>query len=137
MDKKQLKDLGLKITNPRVKVLSLLETTSSRHMSAESIYQCLKDQGEDIGLATIYRVLGQFEHAGLVNRHNFEEGYSVFELNNGNHHDHLVCVKCKKVVEFCDQVIEQQQKSIAQDFGFKMTDHNLTIYGLCQSCQAD
>lgn len=135
MDKSQIKAAGLKVTVPRIKILELLEKAGSRHLSAESIYQTLKDEGEDLGIATVYRVLGQFEAAGIVNRHNFEEGFSIFELNHGEHHDHLVCVKCKQVIEFCDEMIEAQQKIIAQKHGFKITDHSLNIYGLCVSCQ--
>lgn len=133
----QLKDVGLKITLPRVKVLQILESTRAHHLSAEDVYKALLDMGEDVGLATVYRVLTQFESAGLVNRHNFEGGFSVYELNQGDHHDHLVCVKCGRVDEFIDDVIEKRQRMIAEKAQFKMTDHALNIYGLCPDCQED
>jgi len=113
----------------------VLENHSSRHMNAEEVYQHLRESGEDVGLATVYRVLTQFESAGLVTRHNFESGHSVFELNQGEHHDHILCVKCGKVEEFLDEVIEQKQRDIAEKAGFAMTDHNLYIYGICADCQ--
>lgn len=130
----QLKKLGLKVTAPRLKVLQILEQNKDKHLSAEDVYKALIESGDDIGLATVYRVLSQFEIAGLIERHNFENNYSVFELNQGEHHDHLVCVKCGKVEEFCDPVIEQRQEVIAHNAGFKMQDHSLTIYGLCIDC---
>lgn len=132
---KQLKDAGLKITTPRVKILQILEQSRDHHLSAENVYKALLDLGEDVGLATVYRVLTQFESAGLVSRHNFEGGHSVFELCQGEHHDHLVCVKCGRVEEFIDEVIEQRQEMIAHKASFKMTDHALNIYGLCPDCQ--
>ncbi len=131
----QLKGVGLKITLPRLRVLQIFEQSSAHHLSAEDVYKALSDLGEEVGLATVYRVLTQFEAAGLVKRHHFEEGHSVFELCQGAHHDHLVCVKCKKIVEFVDEMIESRQASIAEKTGFKMTDHALTIYGLCSNCQ--
>lgn len=134
-ESQQLKDAGLKITMPRVKVLQILESSSEHHLSAEDVYKALLEMGEDVGLATVYRVLAQFEAAGLINRHNFEGGYSVFELSQGEHHDHLVCVKCGKVEEFVDEVIETRQKMIAERAQYKMTDHALNIYGLCPACQ--
>ena len=134
-ESQQLKDAGLKITMPRLKVLQILESASDHHLSAEDVYKALLDMGEDVGLATVYRVLTQFETAGLINRHNFEGGYSVFELSQGAHHDHLVCVKCGRVEEFIDDVIEARQKMIAENARFKMTDHALNIYGLCPKCQ--
>ena len=134
-ESQQLKDAGLKITMPRLKVLQILESASDHHLSAEDVYKALLDMGEDVGLATVYRVLTQFETAGLINRHNFEGGYSVFELSQGAHHDHLVCVKCGRVEEFIDDVIEARQKMIAENERFKMTDHALNIYGLCPKCQ--
>lgn len=134
-ESQQLKDAGLKITMPRLKVLQILEQSPNHHLSAEGVYKALLDMGEDVGLATVYRVLTQFEVAGLVSRHNFEGGHSVFELSQGTHHDHLVCVKCGKVEEFLDELIEQRQKLIAEQAGFKMTDHALNIYGLCPVCQ--
>ncbi|MBA2711698.1 MAG: ferric iron uptake transcriptional regulator [Tatlockia sp.] len=134
-ESQQLKDAGLKITMPRLKVLQILEQSPDHHLSAEGVYKALLEMGEDVGVATVYRVLTQFESAGLVIRHNFEGGYSVFELSQGEHHDHLVCVKCGKVEEFIDEIIEQRQKMIATRANFKMTDHALNIYGLCPDCQ--
>lgn len=131
----QLKGVGLKITVPRLKILHILEQTAKHHLSAEEIYKILIDTGEDISLATIYRVLTQFETAGLVLRHQFEGGASVFEICNNTHHDHLVCVKCGSVEEFFDVIIEKRQELIAKRVKFKMTDHTLTIYGLCCNCQ--
>lgn len=131
---KQLKNAGLKITLPRLKVLQILEQSYNHHLSAEGVYKALLETGEDVGLATVYRVLTQFENAGLVSRHNFEGGHSVFELSQGTHHDHLVCVKCSCVEEFVDEIIEQRQKTIAERARFKMTDHALTIYGVCPRC---
>ena len=134
-ESKQLKDAGLKITLPRIKVLQILESSSAHHLSAEDVYKALLEMGDDVGLATVYRVLTQFEAAGLIHRHNFEGGHSVFELSQGEHHDHLVCIKCGLVTEFVDDMIESRQKLIADQAGFKMTDHALTIYGLCGPCQ--
>lgn len=133
---KQLQQAGLKITTPRVKILKLFENSTSQHLSAEDIYRKLVDSDEDIGLATVYRVLTQFETAGIVNRHNFENGHSVYELNQGTHHDHLVCIKCDKVEEFVDDIIEQRQRFIAEKAGFAITDHSLNIYGICSTCQS-
>lgn len=135
-ESQQLKDAGLKITMPRLKVLQILEQSRDHHLSAEGVYKALLEMGEDVGLATVYRVLTQFEAAGLVSRHNFEGGHSVFELSQGEHHDHLVCVKCGRVEEFIDEIIEQRQRMIADRANFKMTDHALNIYGLCPDCQA-
>lgn len=134
-ESQQLKDAGLKITMPRIKILQILEQSYHHHLSAEDVYKALLEMGEDFGLATVYRVLTQFETAGLVIRHNFEGGHSVFELCPGEHHDHLVCVKCARVEEFVDAIIEQRQQMIAEKASFKMTDHALTIYGLCPNCQ--
>ena len=130
-----LKDAGLKITAPRLKILQLLESTSVRHVSAEDVYKLLLENGEEIGLATVYRVLTQFEDAGLVARHHFEGGHSVFELSPDQHHDHIVCVKCGKVEEFNDVEIERRQKMIAESPGFELTDHDLNMYGLCPVCR--
>jgi len=135
MNNQDLKKAGLKATLPRLKILELLEVAESRHMSAEDVYKKLLELGEDVGLATVYRVLTQFESAGLVSRHHFEDGHSVFELNMGTHHDHLVCEQCGKVEEFLDETIEQCQHKVADKFGFKMTDHSLYIYGVCPDCQ--
>ncbi|WP_455200900.1 ferric iron uptake transcriptional regulator [Kaarinaea lacus] len=135
MSSEDLREAGLKATLPRVKILEIMERSSVRHLSAEDLYKALLDDGEDVGIATIYRVLTQFESAGLVTRHHFEGGISVFELNQGEHHDHILCIKCGKVEEFVDEVIEQRQKDIAEKSGFTMTDHSLNIYGICKDCQ--
>jgi len=135
LESSELRKAGLKVTLPRMKILDILETTSSRHQSAEDVYKALLETGEDIGLATVYRVLTQFEAAGLVNRHHFEGGHSVFELNEGSHHDHILCVKCGKVDEFIDDTIEKRQKAIAADLGYELTDHCLYMYGICKDCQ--
>lgn len=134
MESKDIRDAGLKVTLPRLKILDMLENTGTRHLSAEDVYKGLLAGGEEIGLATVYRVLTQFEGAGLVNRHRFEGGNSVFELSQGAHHDHILCVKCGQVDEFYDEIIEQRQKSIAVEKGYKMTDHSLCIYGVCSAC---
>jgi len=118
-----------------MKILELLESGQLRHQSAEDIYKALLKQDEEIGLATVYRVLTQFEGAGLVTRHHFEGGQAVFELNQGEHHDHLVCISCGKVVEFLDDVIELHQNKIAKENNFSITEHSLIIYGRCESCQ--
>lgn len=135
MTNSDLKKAGLKITAPRIKILQILENAKEHHLSAEEIYRVLVEAGEDIGLATVYRVLTQFHEAGLVKRHHFEEGYSVFEMDHGAHHDHLVCIKCGNVVEFVDETIEDRQKHVAKEAGFSMTDHSLNIYGFCSHCQ--
>ncbi len=134
MKDKELRDAGLKVTVPRLKVLKILESADRHHMSAEDVYKALLDQGEDVGLATVYRVLTQFEAAGLVKRHNFEGGHSVFELEQGEHHDHLVCIRCGRVSEFVDASIEKRQEEIAKKAGFEITDHSHTIYGVCKLC---
>jgi Fur family ferric uptake transcriptional regulator len=131
-DQKDLKNVGLKATLPRLKVLSLFENSKERHLSAEDIYKVMLNSGEDVGLATVYRVLTQFEQAGLLIRHHFESGKAVFELNHGNHHDHIVCIKCGRVEEFYDAEIENRQEKAAAKLGFKMQDHSLTIYGICE-----
>lgn len=135
MDNTQIKQAGLKVTLPRVKILNVLEISNKRHLSAEDVYKALLANGEEIGLATVYRVLTQFEGAGLVCRHHFEGGQSVFELNRGGHHDHLVCVKCGKVIEFVEETIEARQRAIALEHGFTLEDHSLVIYGMCPGCQ--
>jgi Fur family ferric uptake transcriptional regulator len=134
VDNQQIKQAGLKVTLPRVKILQVLENSDQRHLSAEAVYKQLLTAGEEIGLATVYRVLTQFEGAGLVCRHHFEGGQSVFELNRGGHHDHLVCVNCGQVVEFVEEIIEQRQRAIAERHGFTIEDHSLVIYGLCPRC---
>lgn len=137
LESQDLKKAGLKITLPRMKILQMLESSDKRHMSAEDIYKLLLEAGDEIGLATIYRVLTQFETAGLVIRHHFEGGQAVFEMDRGRHHDHLVCVKCGKVTEFVDEMIEQRQKAVAEKHGFQLTDHSMILYGHCSNpkCQ--
>ena len=134
-ESQELRNAGLKVTLPRLKILEILERSNPRHISAEDMYKALLEEGEDIGLATVYRVLTQFETAGLVSRHHFEGGHSVFELNQGTHHDHILCVKCGRVDEFVDAEIEARQKKIASAKGYEMTDHSLYIYGVCSSCR--
>ena len=130
-----LRTAGLKATLPRVRILEVLEAASDRHMSAEDVYKALHEAGEEVGLATVYRVLTQFEGAGLVIRHNFEGGRAVFELDDRDHHDHLVCSVCGCIQEFHDEVIEQHQRQIAKKHGFTISDHALVIYGECKSCR--
>lgn len=136
LSNKDLKDAGLKVTAPRLKILEILQSKRNEHLSAEDLYKVLLDQGEDVGLATVYRVLTQFESAGLVMRHNFEGGRSVFELEDGEHHDHIVCVKCGHIEEFYDDVIEERQKQMAAKLGFEITDHDMYLYGLCPKCKS-
>ena len=130
-DPRNLKDAGLKTTLPRIKVLSLFENSSPRHLSAEDVYRLLRASGEDVGLATVYRVLTQFEQAGLLMRHHFESDKAVFELNQGGHHDHIVCMQCGRVEEFFDEEIETRQKKAASERGFTIHDHSLYIYADC------
>jgi len=134
-DQKDLRKAGLKATLPRLKILELFEKSDERHLSAEDVYKVLLNAGDDVGLATVYRVLTQFEDAGLLVRHHFESGKAVFELNEGNHHDHIVCVKCGVVEEFYDAEIERRQKEAAESRGFIMQEHSLMIYGICEKCQ--
>ena len=133
-ESQELKDAGLKITLPRVKILQILESADVHHVSAEDLYKKLLAKGEEIGLATVYRVLTQFEQAGLIVRHNFEGGHSVFELSSDQHHDHIVCLRCGKVEEFNDSEIERRQEEVARGLGFELTDHHLNLYGLCPDC---
>ncbi|RYU58155.1 ferric iron uptake transcriptional regulator [Methylolobus aquaticus] len=137
METQDIRNAGLKVTLPRIKILELLEKRSDaeRHLTAEEVYKFMLSQGEEIGLATVYRVLTQFEAAGLVKRHHFEGGNSVFELNRGDHHDHLVCVRCGQVQEFADPVIEERQREIATQLNFHLTEHSLCLYGICARCQ--
>ena len=134
-ENQELKNAGLKVTHPRVKILQILESSETKHLSAEDVYKALLEANEDVGLATVYRVLTQFEAADLVMRHHFEGGSSVFELTTVEHHDHIVCNKCGSVEEFYDEVIEQQQEKIAEKYGFAITDHSMYLYGLCKNCQ--
>ena len=131
MEGKDLRKAGLKVTLPRLKILEILERSATRHLSAEEIYRSLIGSSEDIGLATVYRVLTQFEAAGLVARHHFEDGMAVFELVQGAHHDHIVCMDCGQVEEFVDTDIEMRQDAIAQQHGFKISEHSLILYGRC------
>lgn len=124
-----LKEAGLKVTSPRLKILRLLQLPENQHLSAEDLYKKLLEQGDEVGVATVYRVLNQFDDAGIVTRHHFEGGKSVFELTHQDHHDHLVCLKCGEVIEFNDDLIEQQQKLIAKKYGIKLTNHSLYLYG--------
>lgn len=126
--RQELRKAGLKVTLPRLKILEIFEGSNLRHLSAEDIYKELLDSGEDIGLATVYRVLTQFEGAGLVTRHNFEGGHSVFELDDGEHHDHMVCVESGEVVEFFNEEIERLQREMARKHGYELLDHNLVLY---------
>jgi Fur family transcriptional regulator, ferric uptake regulator len=135
MESQELRKAGLKVTLPRLKVLEILETTKQRHLSAEDVYKALLDMGEEIGLATVYRVLTQFESAGLVSRLSIDGGHAVFEIEDGTHHDHMLCVRCNGIEEFTDDVIEERQRAIAAEKGFEMTDHSLYIYGVCKQCQ--
>lgn len=130
----QLKDSGLKVTGPRLKILDLFETHAEKHMSAEDVYRLLLDEGIDIGVATIYRVLTQFEQAGILLRHHFETGKAVYELNWGYHH-HIVCVKCGKITEFQNEEIERMQDKIAEENGYEVVDHVLYMYGVCGDCR--
>ncbi len=135
--RKELRNAGLKITLPRLKILEILEAARDRHMSAEDIYKELLNSGEDIGLATVYRVLTQFESAGLVTRHNFEGGHSVFELDDGEHHDHMVCVDSGQVIEFVNEEIERLQHEIAAEYGYELIDHSLVLYVKSKGDEAD
>ncbi len=132
-----LRKAGLKVTLPRVKILELLESAERHHMSAEEVYKALIEQGEDVGLATVYRVLTQFEQAGIVERHNFENNLSVFEVTQDEHHDHLVCDGCGKIIEFHNATIELEQLAVAEEHGFKLSGHSLVLYGICNNkeCQ--
>lgn len=132
-----LKKAGLRATTPRLKILEILEAAEHPHLSAEDVYQRLREAGEDVGLATVYRVLTQFEAAGLVIRHNFEGGRSVFEVNRGGHHDHMVCLECGRVFEFYDPEIEQRQSHVAEEAGFVIEDHSMYLYGVCEGMKKD
>lgn len=135
-ENQELRKAGLKVTLPRVKILQIMESSETKHLSAEDVYKALIEADEDVGLATVYRVLTQFESAGLVMRHHFEGGSSVFELTTIDHHDHIVCQTCGNVEEFYDEVIENQQEMIAEKYGFRITDHSMYLYGICKDCQA-
>ena len=127
-DDAELKKAGLKVTLPRLRILELLEDGDKAHLSAEEIYRRLIDAGEEVGLATVYRVLTQFEQAGICIRHNFEEGHAVYELTPSDHHDHMVCLNTGDVIEFTDDIIEERQKKLAQDRGYEIIDHSMVLY---------
>ncbi len=127
----ELKNMGLKATGPRLKILEIFQNGKQRHMSAEDVYRELLAENQDIGLATVYRVLTQFEQAGLLKRSNFEAGKAVFELEEGTHHDHLICIECGRVEEFYDAEIERRQQAVAAERGFRLEDHALSLYGHC------
>lgn len=128
LKQQQLKDVGLKVTLPRVKILTILEGSKEKHLSAEDVYKLLLAAGEDVGLATVYRVLTQFETVGLVSRHNFEDGHAIFELSSEHHHDHMICLDSNEVIEFVDREIEELQRKVAEKHGFELIDHNLVLY---------
>lgn len=132
MESQDLRNAGLKVTLPRLRILEILEGSQPRHLSAEEIHRRLSEQHQDLGLATVYRVLTQFEAAGLVSRHHFEGGLAVFELNAGTHHDHIVCLDCGHVEEFLDEAIESRQRAVAEQRGFEIKDHALVMYGRCR-----
>jgi Fur family ferric uptake transcriptional regulator len=135
---KELKKAGLKVTLPRLKILEILQLPENQHISAEDVYKILLEQDEDIGLATVYRVLNQFDDAGILNRHHFEGGKSVFEISHKAHHDHLVCLNCGKVIEFEDEVIEKRQDEVAKRHNMTLTHHSLYLYGQCKdNCDED
>ncbi len=127
-ENQELRKAGLKVTLPRVKILQMLESSEDHHMSAEDVYKALMEAGDDVGLATVYRVLTQFESAGLVVRHNFDGGHSVFEIARGEHHDHMVCLDTGKVIEFHNEEIERLQRKIAEEHGYELSDHSLVLY---------
>lgn len=127
-ENQELRKAGLKVTLPRVKILQMLESSEQHHMSAEDVYKALMEAGDDVGLATVYRVLTQFESAGLVERHNFDGGHSVFEVSRGEHHDHMVCMDSGQVIEFHNERIEALQRQIAEEHGFELMDHSLVLY---------
>jgi Fur family ferric uptake transcriptional regulator len=133
-DQSELKGMGLKATFPRLKILDIFRKADQRHLSAEDVYRALIGESVEIGLATVYRVLTQFEHAGILARSQFDSGKAVFELNNGDHHDHLVCTNCGKVVEFSDEDIERRQQRVAKENGFALETHAMVLYGVCSDC---
>ncbi len=136
MNIEDIKNAGLKVTNPRIKILEILEQSSKKHLSADDIYRELVLSGEEIGVATIYRVLTQFEQVGMVHKLNFESTGAVYELAHAEHHDHLVCIQCGKIQEFSNETIESCQTKVANEFGYQLTDHSLYLYGICPDCQA-
>lgn len=135
INSQNLKATGLKATLPRLKILDIFQKNAERHLNAEDVYRLLLAENQDIGLATVYRVLTQFEQAGILIRNYFETGKAVYELNEGDHHDHIVCIKCGKVEEFQDVEIERHQEEVAERLGFELVEHNLALYGLCSACR--
>ncbi len=132
----ELKVAGLKITTPRVTILELIQKKANKnHFSAEEIFKLLRDNNSEVGLATVYRVLSQFEQAGILVKHNFEGGQSIFELNTGEHHDHLICIKCNEIIEFLDNRLERIQEEVAEKNNFILKDHSMILYGVCSKCQ--
>lgn len=132
---KELKKVGLKVTIPRVTILELLQKSDKNHYSAEDVFTELRNNNHDIGLATVYRVLSQFEQAGILVKHHFEGGQAIFELETGKHHDHLICMNCDKIVEFHNEQLEEDQKRIALEHGFELEEHNMVLYGICADCR--
>ncbi len=133
---KELKQVGLKVTIPRVTILELLQKSDrNHHYTAEEVFTALRENGHDIGLATVYRVLSQFEQAGILVKHNFESGQAVFELETGDNHDHLICLKCNNIVEFTEKKLEIIHKEIAERNGYVLEDHSMVLYGICKDCQ--
>lgn len=132
---KELRSVGLKVTMPRVTILELLQKSNKNHYTADDVFGELRENGHEIGLATVYRVLSQFEQAGILVKHHFESGQAVFELETGEHHDHLICMNCGKIVEFYDEKLEADQQKIAKQYGFELEEHNMVLYGICSDCR--
>jgi len=135
MTSEDLRRAGLKVTLPRLKIMKILENTEEKHLRAEDVYKILLAAGEEFGLATVYRVLTQFEAAGIVRRHHFDGNHALFELERGHHHDHVLCVHCGTVEEFMNEEIESLQQTVAEKLGYQLTDHSMTLYGLCAKCR--
>jgi Fur family ferric uptake transcriptional regulator len=135
MTSEDLRRAGLKVTLPRLKIMKILENTEEKHLRAEDVYKILLAAGEEVGLATVYRVLTQFEAAGIVRRHHFDGNHALFELERGHHHDHVLCVHCGTVEEFMNEEIESLQQTVAEKLGYQLTDHSMTLYGLCAKCR--
>ena len=133
-EQEHLKNAGLKVTLPRIKVLEVFRAAEARHLSAEDVYQRLSSRQADVGLATVYRVLTQLEEAGMLARHNFNAGKAVYELNEGKHHDHLICLDCGRTDEFTDPTIEKRQRAVAESLGYVLRDHHMALYGYCPAC---
>jgi len=135
MTSEDLRRAGLKVTLPRLKIMKILENTEEKHLRAEDVYKILLAAGEEVGLATVYRVLTQFEAAGIVRRHHFDGNHALFELERGHGHDHVLCVHCGTVEEFMNEEIESLQQTVAEKLGYQLTDHSMTLYGLCAKCR--